>query len=152
VPRRWQKIDRFLAIYKLVYMVGLGCNLFIIAAYERTAAPLDLAIGIAALVLNLGSALAYLRGRYVGFIAERALSLGRMIVPLAVATIILSEPVIALSPLSVVLWMGIVRIWLVHGNRVLWLMRAILLGLEVGYFRRLRSDYAARSTPSLSPS
>lgn len=137
--RRWLEIDRYLGLYKLVYLIGIVVNLAILAAYERTAAPIDLAIGAVALSLNLAAWILFLSGRYVGFIAERVLSVGRMLVPTAAATILLSYPVMTLSPLSVVLWIGVLRLWIARGNQMLWLTSAILLGLEIAYFRRLRS-------------
>lgn len=139
VLRRWLEIDRYLAVYKIAYITGLVSNIAIISAYERGAAPIDLAIGVVALALNLAAWILYLRGHRTGFFAERVLSLGRMIVPAAAATVYFSEPVMTLSPLSVVLWMGILRLWITRGTKALWLICAVLLGLEIAYFRRLRS-------------
>jgi len=137
--RRWLEIDRYLGLYKLVYLIGIIANLAIIAVYERISTPIDLAIGMVALILNVVAWILLLSGRYAGFIAERVLSAGRMVVPIAAATILLSYPVMTLSPLSVVLWIGVLRVWIARGDQTLWLTCAILLGLEIAYFRRLRS-------------
>jgi hypothetical protein len=137
--RRWRQIDRYLGLYKLVYLIGLTTNLAILAAYEHLSAPVDLAIGAAALIANAAAWMLFLSGSYIGFIAERVLSAGRMIVPIAAATILLSYPVMTLSPLSVVLWIGVLRLWIARGNAMLWILCASLLVLEITYFRRLRS-------------
>ena len=120
-------------------MIGILANLAIIAIYERVSTPIDLAIGAVALILNVAAWMLFLSGRYAGFIAERALSAGRMVVPIAAATILLSYPVMTLSPLSVVLWIGVLRLWIARGNQMLWLTCAILLGL--------RSHTSAASAP-----
>jgi len=145
----------YVIIYKIVYLLLLLLDLLVTYAFpsDTKIAPdrtMIYGIIIAAFSANLFTWLAWLRRVPHAIAMERSLSVGRMIVLITASTLLLGG-LLVYSPLFLVFWkhvFGAAKLWL----PVLWIVCALLLILEIVYFKKVGKPPcgATASTFSLS--
>lgn len=132
---------RFVDVYKWIYLLAILIGL-ILMSYDRSAdwrMNQYLVNGLVFLV-NLASWFMFRKSNPVGFTIERVLSLGRMAMCGAIASLLLS-PLVLWSPIAEVLWfplMDVSKQSQKHQGFVsLWMVCLAIFGLEILYFKSI---------------
>ncbi len=128
----------FIKTYKYIYLAGLLINLAFLIREKTFVQSSQYAIDAGTFAVNLAAWLALRRSQRWALSAERALSIGRMLVPIMASTIFLLG-LVAYSPLAIVLWKPVLTLTTAAGLPALWACCLILLCLEVAYLTQLRA-------------
>lgn len=146
-------IVRFAQTYKGIYLLAILVNFTLMARDQVAQWPLNqYLINGAVFLINLLSWWLFRRGNSFGYMIERALSVGRMAMSCAVASVILTFA-FGYSPISEAVWsygfsfMG--HLSNEHRIPFFWAFCFSLLGLEILYFRSLREMHQRAKTPQI---
>jgi hypothetical protein len=128
----------FPTIYKCVYLVFVGINLFVLYQEGGFRESTPYLIGLFALFVNTFTWMLFLRSNEAGVIGESILSIGRLLVILLGVSVFFGDVIAYYSPVGRVVWLPLAVI----ANRVTsyrltvwWTGCSALLILESMYFR-----------------
>jgi len=135
------RMPRFVASYKVLYLVALVANLWLTAMWTTesgiTPGKTEIYwINGSVLLLNVLAGAGALMRMRAAVRLERVLSVGRMIVLIGASTVVLGGLVVY-SPVYMVLWRHVFRL-AKESLLILWITVAALMAAEVTYFRKLR--------------
>ncbi len=130
----------YVATYKFAYLSALVINVIVMLIDWTVDRPEQYAIAAGVFVLNAVAWVRYRGRRRYARLAERFLSVSRMIMPIMAATVGPLGLVAQVSPLSHVVWVPVLALSDRLGLPVLWACCALLLVLEVAYYRAVGSS------------
>jgi hypothetical protein len=130
----------YVAAYKYAYLSALLLNVIVMLMDSTADGPEQYAIAVGIFALNAIVWVRYLGRRRYAPITERLLSLSRMVMPIMAATVGPLGLVAQVSPLSRVVWVPVLALSERLGLVALWACCALLLALEVAYYRAVGSS------------
>ena len=136
----------YVATYKFAYLSALVINVIVMLIDWTIARPEEYAMSAGVFILNAVAWVRYMGRRRYGRAAERFLSVSRMIMPIMAATVGPLGLVAQASPLSNVVWVPVLALSDRLGLAALWACCALLLALEVAYYRAVGSSTGQPST------
>jgi hypothetical protein len=138
---------RYAVVYKFAYVGLVFANLclpmfgLVGSHWRQTEFRTVMLIGLVSLALNLASWVAYRNGSYLGYAVERLLSVGRMGMCVAAASMI-AIPLLFFSPLLSLFWMPAVSIAQTSAM-AFEAVCALSLVLEILYFRSIHEPVSS---------
>jgi hypothetical protein len=143
------RVDCFVVVYRSAYLFAIPINLLllIIVWHDYAGARNHLVFSAIVFAINGVSWYAYLKQARIGRVSEQALSLGRMITPVAVSTIVLSDLALYYSPVGVTVWWPLISLTAPLGKFGIWAGSALLFALEVAYFVHIRQKIISKGGP-----
>lgn len=143
---RSSELNRYFpTIYKCVYLVLIGINLFVLYQEGGFRESTPYLLGLSALCVNTFTWLLFLRSSETGILGESILSIGRLLVILLGLSVFFGDVIAYYSPVGRVVWLPLAVI----ANRVTtyrltvwWSGCAALLILESAYFRAVSRQEA----------
>jgi hypothetical protein len=142
---------KYLITFKASYLILIAANVILVVFNVTGRANISLAdrarevlVGAVFFFLNAAAWWGFWNASRAGYYLERTLSIGRMMMDLAVAAIVTIQ-VAYFSPTTLVLWMPIVELGVRVHSVVIEIACLILLALEILFFRRLKQHWSPRT-------
>jgi hypothetical protein len=140
----------FVPLYKACCMTSIVVNLFLLYEGGGFREHTTWEIAVVTLLLNLVSWMLFSQRLVIGRLSEQILSLGRTIVVLLAALVFFADIIALYSPVGLVLWLSLLRITQVLSKGrflVWWFGCAVLLAMEISYFRGVSVPFAEPDRP-----